>query len=95
MLSAIQHYLPAEVKFDPPQGGLFIWLQLPENLSSEKLLPLAWEEGVVFAPGNGFFPDELGGRNWLRLNFVAQAPDQIDEGIKRLGKAVRRLKAAL
>ncbi len=95
MLSAIQRYLPAEVHLDTPQGGLFIWLQLPENLSSEMLLPLASEEGVVFVPGNEFFPDKLGGRNWLRLNFVAQAPDQIDEGIKRLGKAIKRLTAAL
>ena len=94
MLSAIQRYLPTTVRFDTPQGGLFIWLQLPENLSSEKLLPFAVAEGVIFAPGNEFFPDRLSGRNWLRLNFVAQAPDQIDEGIKRLGKAVRRLIAS-
>jgi GntR family transcriptional regulator / MocR family aminotransferase len=93
MLSAIERYLPAEISLDPPQGGLFIWLQLPENLSSETLLPLAWEEGVDFAPGNGFFPDGLGGNNWLRLNFVAQGPDQIEEGIKRLGKAMKRLTA--
>jgi GntR family transcriptional regulator / MocR family aminotransferase len=91
MLSAIQRYLPTEVRFDPPQGGLFIWLQLPKNLSSEKLLSVAWEEGVTFAPGNGFFPDGRGGRSWLRLNFVAQGPDEIDEGIKRLGRAVKRL----
>jgi GntR family transcriptional regulator/MocR family aminotransferase len=91
MLAAIQRYLPAGVRFDPPQGGLFLWLPLPENMDSEKLLPLAWEEGVDFAPGNGFFPDGVGGKNWLRLNFVAQAPDQIHEGIKRLGKAVKRL----
>lgn len=94
MLSAIRRYLPSEVQLDPPQGGLFIWLQLPENLSSDKLLPLAREEGVIFAPGSGFFPDGLGGRDWLRLNFVAQAPDQIEEGIKRLGKAINRLMAA-
>ena len=91
MLSAIQRYLPVKVRFDTPQGGLFLWLQLPENLSSEELLPLAWEEGAVFAPGNEFFPDKLGGRNWLRLNFVAQPPDQIDEGMKRLGRAIKRL----
>ena len=91
MVAAIRRYLPAEVRFDVPQGGLFIWLQLPENLSSEALLPLAWEEGVEFAPGDGFFPDENEGRDWLRLNFVAQAPDQINEGIKRLGKALKRL----
>ncbi len=91
MLLAISRYLPTEVNLDPPQGGLFIWLQLPESLSSEMLLSLAWEEGVDFTPGNSFFPDGLGGSNWLRLNFVVQAPDQIEEGIKRLGKAVKRL----
>jgi GntR family transcriptional regulator / MocR family aminotransferase len=94
MLSAIQRYLPAEVSLDPPQGGLFIWVQLPEKLSSEKLLFLAGEEGVIFAPGNGFFPDGMGGRSWLRLNFVAQGPDEIEEGIKRLGRAIKRLSAA-
>jgi len=95
MLSAIHRYLPAEIELDPPQGGLFIWLRLPAELSSEKLLPLAWEEGVDFSPGNGFFPDGLGGNNWLRLNFVAQGPDQIEEGVKRLGKAMKRLQAVL
>lgn len=95
MLAAIERYLPDGVVFDPPQGGLFIWLRLPDNLSSEKLLPIAWEEGVDFAMGNGFFPNSIEGRNWLRLNFVAQAPDQIDEGIKRLGKAIHRLKTGL
>ena len=94
MLSAIRRYLPAGINVDPPQGGLFIWLQLPENLSSESLLPLAWEEGVDFSPGNGFFSEGLEGRSWLRLNFVAQAPDQIEEGIRRLGRAVKRLRAA-
>jgi GntR family transcriptional regulator/MocR family aminotransferase len=91
MLSAIERYLPKEIDLDPPQGGLFIWLQLPEHLSSETLLPLAWEEGMDFSPGGGFFSDGLEGRNWLRLNFVAQAPDQIEEGIQRLGRAMKRL----
>jgi GntR family transcriptional regulator/MocR family aminotransferase len=91
MLSAIRRYLPDEIHLDPPQGGLFIWLQLPEKLSSEKLLPLAWEEGVSFAPGAGFFPDGADGMHWLRLNFVAQPTEQIDEGIKRLGNAMKRL----
>jgi DNA-binding transcriptional MocR family regulator len=93
MVSAIQHYLPSGFHFDLPQGGLFIWLQLSNDLSSEELLPLAWEEGVDFAPGNLFFPDGSQGSSWLRLNFVAQAPGQIEEGIKRLGKAIKRLNA--
>jgi GntR family transcriptional regulator/MocR family aminotransferase len=90
MLSAIRRYLPADVYLDPPLGGLFIWLQLPKKVTSEKLLPLAWEEGVSFAPGSSFFPDGAGGENWLRLNFVAQAPDQIEKGIQRLGRAFQR-----
>ena len=93
MVSAIQRYLPDNVYFDPPQGGLFIWLQLPELLSSQKLRPLAWEEGVDFSPGSSFFPDGISGRNWLRLNFVAQSPDQIEEGIKRLGRSIKHLQA--
>ncbi|HEX6033645.1 MAG TPA: PLP-dependent aminotransferase family protein [Anaerolineales bacterium] len=94
MLSAIKRYLPAEIDFDPPHGGLFIWLQLLENLSSTKLRSFAWEEGVDFSPGNDFFIDQMGGDNWLRLNFVAQSPDRIEEGIKRLGRALKRLKTA-
>ena len=94
MLSAIKRYLPAKIRLDPPQGGMFIWLQLPQNVSSEELLPFAWEEGVVFASGNEFFPDGSSGKNWLRLNFVAQPSEQIEEGIKRLGKAIQRLRTA-
>ena len=93
MVSAIQRHLPTGFHFDPPQGGLFIWLRLPQGLDSEELLPLAWEDGVDFAPGTPFFPDGMQGRNWLRLNFVAQAPGQIEEGIRRLGKAIKRLMA--
>ena len=94
MVSAIQHYLPKGVNFDVPQGGLFIWMQLPRDLSSDELLPLAWEEGVEFAPGAAFFPAEPESSSWLRLNFVAQSPVQIEEGMKRLGKAMRRLIAS-
>jgi GntR family transcriptional regulator/MocR family aminotransferase len=91
MVTAIQRHLPAGFHFDLPQGGLFIWLQLPEGLLTGELLPLALEEGVDFAPGNLFFADGMQGSSWLRLNFVAHTPGQIEEGIKRLGKAIKRL----
>ena len=94
MISAIQRYLPMSVHFDIPQGGLFIWLSLANGLTSEELLPLAWEEGMDFAPGSPFFPEEIESSSWLRLNFVAQAPAEIEEGMKRLGKAIKRLSAA-
>jgi 2-aminoadipate transaminase len=91
MAAAIRRFLPAEVRFDMPQGGLFIWLQLPQGLSSDELLRLAYEAGVDFAPGTPFFPDGTEGSGWLRLNFVAQEPAQIEEGMKRLGKSIQRL----
>jgi GntR family transcriptional regulator / MocR family aminotransferase len=93
MLAAIQRYLPAGVSVDPPQGGLFLWLCLPKNLSSDELLALACEEGVAYAPGNNFFPEGSAGQGWMRLNFVSQPEQEIDEGIKRLGKAIKRLHA--
>src|SRR5512136_3208849 len=73
MVTAIIRYLPAGVSFEPPQGGLFLWLRLPEGLSAEALLPLACEEGVAFSPGSTFFPDAAGEQGWMRLNFVASS----------------------
>lgn len=91
MLLAINRYLPAGVQVTTPQGGLFLWLCLPDGLSAEELLPLACEQGVNFMPGHYFFPDGVGGEACLRLNFVVQPPEEIEEGIKRLGQALRRL----
>jgi len=90
MVMAINKQLPASVQFDTPQGGLFIWLCLTNGVSADNLLPLASREGVDFVPGSRFFPDGSRGREWLRLNFVVQAPDEIEEGIQRLGKAIEK-----
>ncbi len=92
MVTAIETHLPADVHCSPPQGGLFAWLQLPDNLSADGLLAHAMEEGVEFVPGSSFYVDGDGGRDKLRLNFVVQPPERIDEGIRRLGKALARLR---
>jgi GntR family transcriptional regulator/MocR family aminotransferase len=91
MLLAIERYLPAGAHVSPPQGGLFIWLRLPEQLSALKLMPLAAEEGVRYAPGDRFFPNRSEGQGYLRLNFATHTPAEIEEGIRRLGRAVQRL----
>lgn len=91
MVKAIKRFLPVDVQFEIPQGGLFIWLKLPDNFSSDDLLPVALKEGVDFVPGSRFFSDSSQGRNWMRLNFVVQPPDEIEEGIKRLGQAIEKL----
>lgn len=93
MLAAIQHHLPAGVQVNTPSGGLFIWLRLPGSLSTEELLPLACQEGVVFARGSRFFPDPVEGEHSMRLNFAAHPPEEIEEGIRRLGRAVGRMEA--
>jgi len=92
MIKAINRYLPARVSFDVPTGGLFIWLKLPNAISSNELLPVACKEGVAFVPGKYFFTDHVMGDEWIRLNFVSQSMDDIEEGIKRLGMAIRKLK---
>ena len=93
MLAAIDRYLPAGVTMEPPQGGLFLWVHLPDGLSTDELLPLACEEGVAFAAGSSFFPEGNCGQDWMRLNFVAPSEEEIGEGIKRLGRTIKRMHA--
>jgi GntR family transcriptional regulator/MocR family aminotransferase len=93
MLAALHRYLPVNIHFDSPQGGLFLWVRLPDEMSSDALLPLACREGVDFVPGSRFFPDGVQGKDWMRLNFVLHSPDEIEEGVKRLKKAIERLAA--
>ncbi|RPI23191.1 MAG: PLP-dependent aminotransferase family protein [Chloroflexota bacterium] len=92
MLRAIRGSLPAGVQVCPPQGGLFIWMRLPEGLENDQLLPLALAEGVSYAAGECFFNNRKGGAGFMRLNFAAQSPERIETGIRRLGKAMRRLR---
>jgi len=88
MLAALQRFLPGRFQHETPQGGLFLWLKLPGELSADRLLPLAIREGVDFMPGSGFFLNPADGAGWLRLNFVVQDEAKIAEGIRRLGRAM-------
>ena len=90
MLEAIQRYLPAGASAQAPQGGLFLWVRLPEELSADQLLPLAAEEGISFSPGDRFFAEGTPDQPYIRLNFASQPPELIQEGIQRLGKVMRK-----
>jgi GntR family transcriptional regulator/MocR family aminotransferase len=92
MVKAIERHLPAKVSFEVPSGGLFIWLRLPNGMSANALLSIACKEGVAFVPGSYFFIDHASGDEWMRLNFVSQPVEDIEEGIKRLGTAMRKMK---
>jgi 2-aminoadipate transaminase len=90
MVSMIEEHFPEEIKCTKPEGGMFLWATLPENLSSLHLFKLATAENVVFVPGRAFYVDG-GGDNTLRLNFSNSDQNKIEEGIKRLAKVIKRV----
>jgi 2-aminoadipate transaminase len=94
MLAALTEYFPPEVTWTHPQGGLFLWVTLPEGLDLEHLFQAGLRENVAFVPGDCFYPDGDEGRRHMRLNFSHSTPQQIREGVRRLGLAVAREMAA-
>ncbi|MGQ9599648.1 MAG: aminotransferase-like domain-containing protein [Anaerolineae bacterium] len=90
MLAAMEKYFPAGVTWTRPQGGLFLWVRMPRQMDAERLLHVAVEEKVAFVPGHAFYPDGNDGRCCMRLNFSYSTPAIIEEGIKRLGRAMKR-----
>ena len=91
MLEALDRHLPAGTQWLPPKGGRYIWLQLTGGLSANELFPIAAKEGVTFCPGSFFFPGKRP-QSHLRLNFAINPPDVIEEGVKRLSRALRLLR---
>lgn len=85
MLEAIKKYFPSSVYYTNPQGGLFIWVELPKDMDAIKLMPKAIENKVAYVCGNSFFADGSG-KNTLRLNFSNATSVQIEKGIKALGE---------
>ena len=90
MENAIKRYFPKQVTYLNPEGGMFLWVTLPEELSAMHLFDKAIEEKVAFVPGDPFYVEKRG-LNTLRLNFSSVDPDIIEEGIKRLGKVLHEL----
>jgi 2-aminoadipate transaminase len=90
MIRALEREMPAEVSFTRPEGGLFLWVELPDGVSARDVLAKSLERGVAFVPGGAFFPN--GGReNTLRLNFSNMPPARIEEGVKRLAEVLTPL----
>lgn len=84
MLGDLERYMPANVSWTKPQGGIFLWMTLPENVSADKLFHQAAQNKVSFIPGSKFYPEGQEKFNTLRLNFSFATPEQIETGIKRL-----------
>ena len=88
MVDAMKKYFPEEVTFTNPEGGLFLWVTLPEGLNARDIAVKAIEQKVAFVPGGAFYP-ESPEENHFRLNYSCMPEDKIEEGIKRLGDVLK------
>jgi len=88
MLAALAKYMPEGVTWTKPEGGLFLWLRLPEKMDADALFSEALKENVAYVIGSAFHCDGSG-RNTMRLNFSYPTEEQIDEGIRRLAQVFK------
>ncbi len=88
LTAALAEHLP-DARFQAPEGGYFMWVELPEGTDVHVLLDKAAEHGVTFVKGTDFLLE--GGENTLRLAYSGVTPDEIGEGIKRLAAAYAEL----
>jgi 2-aminoadipate transaminase len=87
ILDALAEHLPAQASWTRPQGGLFIWVTLPDYIDTTDLLARALAENVAFVPGEAAFADGRG-HGAMRLNFSSSVDEDIREGVRRIGKIV-------
>lgn len=88
MLAAMEEYFPPEATWTHPEGGFFVWVTLPEYVDANSMLAEALDHGVIYAPGDAFYPDGKRGRNSMRLNFSFESPENITEAIRRLAEVI-------
>lgn len=88
MISAIETYFPKDCSYTKPEGGMFVWVTLPDPMSAMKLFYRAVKMNVVFVPGDPFY---ISGKDYstMRLNYTNSDPEEIIEGIKRLAQAIQ------
>ncbi|UCE40674.1 MAG: PLP-dependent aminotransferase family protein [Candidatus Aminicenantes bacterium] len=91
MINALEEYMPegSGIDWTHPEGGLFLWITLPENMDAGELFPKAVEKKVAYVVGSAFHFDRSG-HNTMRLNFSYPSEEQIDEGIKRLANLIKQ-----
>ncbi|MFN7133673.1 MAG: PLP-dependent aminotransferase family protein, partial [Myxococcales bacterium] len=90
MVRGLEQHMPKGTRWTDPEGGLFLWMTLPEGLTDDALFRRAVELKVAVVPGSSFFIGH-GERRFVRLNFSNQTVARIEEGVARLGHALRSL----
>jgi 2-aminoadipate transaminase len=87
MVNMMKEHFPKGTAWTEPEGGLFLWVKAPGNVSTSKLLPDAIKAGIAYVPGKYFYSEKADDTT-LRLNFCNATLKNIEEGIKRLGKVI-------
>ena len=90
MLECMDRYFPDCVTYTRPEGGIFIWVTLPDGMDSGALFKEAVEQKVAFVPGNAFMTDLDKPCNAFRLNYSTMPDDKIEQGIKLLGELLKQ-----
>ncbi len=88
MLSCFEKFMPNGVKWTKPEGGLFLFITLPEHMNADDLFELAVKKNVAYVKGSVFYCNDLG-KNTMRINFSYCDPDTITEGVKRLAAVIK------
>ncbi len=90
-LNAMEENFPADmgVKWTKPEGGLFLWITVPEAINTLDLFDMAIKEKIAFVPGEVFYPEGLRRYNTMRINFSYPTKEQILEGVKRLKTVIQ------
>lgn len=90
MVAAFERYMPKrpDLRWTSPEGGLFLWMRLPEYIDTEKTFVRALEKKVAYVIGAAFYFDRPE-RNTMRLNFSYASPEEIDSGVRRLADCIR------
>lgn len=92
MLEMMDELFPPEVRYTRPQGGMFLWGIMPENMDAAEVFKLAVQKKVAFVPGAPFHANG-GGDNTMRINFSFSSPDTIREGVTRLSLTLKEMLA--
>jgi DNA-binding transcriptional MocR family regulator len=91
LLAALERHLAGEYRADPPRGGHHVWVTLNRPIDERALYSEAIRHGVTFTPGGAVSPERRS-QTAFRLSFSMLEPDQLDEGVRRLARAIREVR---
>jgi len=89
MVASINEFFPKEVLSTNPDGGFFIYVDLPKNMSADKIFKKTIEKNVAFVTGDPFHIDPIEGDKHMRISFSNSTEDEIYKGIKIIGDELK------